>query len=66
MCKSTLYEPKQKQFDYYALRYIGYMSVPETGNYTMKMFCDELCQINMTKSGYETVLGDYNDADESR
>ena len=66
LCKSTLFENIQKQFDYYALKFIGYMSVPETGNYTFKMYCNEICQINMTKSGSETVLGDYSDADDER
>ena len=66
MCKSTLYEPEKNQHNYYALRYIGYMSVPEAGNYTLKTYCNELCQINMTKSGSETALGDYSDADRDR
>ena len=62
LCKSTIYEPSQKQFEYYALKFIGYMSVPETGTYKFKMKCNELCQINMTISGSNTVLGHYNDA----
>ena len=62
LCKSTLYDPPGHQFESYALRYIGYMSVPETGIYKLKMLCNELCQINMTKSGTETILGSYNDA----
>ena len=59
MCKSTLYEPVQDQFNYYALKYIGYVSVPDNGSYTFGMFCNQICQVNMTISGSETVLGDY-------
>ena len=62
LCKSTLYEPRQAQFNYYALKFIGYMSVPETNSYKFKMFCNEMCQINMTISGSYRVLGHYNDA----
>ena len=66
LCRSTLYEPTKREFDYYALKNIGYMSVPETGNYTFRMHCNELCQLNTTKSGFEAVLGTYNDAFEQR
>ena len=62
LCKSTLYDPSGHQYEYYGLRYFGYMSVPETGQYTFRMLCNELCQLNMTQSGTETVLGVYNDA----
>ena len=62
LCKSSLYDPLGEQFEYYALKYIGYMSVPETVHYRFKMICNEICQLNMTKSGSETVLGHYNDA----
>ena len=61
LCKATLYEIQQKQFDYYALQYIGYISVPESGDYIFRVACNELCQINMTKSGSNRVLGHYND-----
>ena len=66
LCRSTLYEPAKSEFDYYALKNIGYMSVPETGDYKFRMHCNELCQLNMTKSGSETVLGEYNDAFSAR
>ena len=62
ICNATLYEPYQRQLDYYALKFIGHMSVPETGNYKFKMFCNELCQINMTKFGSYTDIEHYNDA----
>ena len=62
LCRSTLYEPKKEEFDYYALKNIGYLTVPETGHYKFSMRCNEICQLNMTKSGSETVLGAYNDA----
>ena len=62
LCKSKLYDDATSHYEYYALKYIGYMSVPETAHYRFTMKCNELCQLNMTKSGSETVLGEYNDA----
>ena len=66
LCRPTLYEPSKDESNYYALRNIGYISVPETGQYIFRMFCDEICQLNMTKYGSLTVLGDYNDVDKER
>ena len=61
ICKSSLFDAPGNYDDDYALKYMGYMSVPESANYTFKMFCLSLCQMNMTKSGSNTVLGHYND-----
>ena len=60
LCKSTLFELTGNRFENYALKAIGYISVPKTSQYQFKIQCDALCQLNMTRSGSETVLGDYN------
>ena len=62
ICKSTLYGPVARQFDYYALRYIGYLSVPANAQYNFLMRCNDICEMFLTKSGNETSLGQYNDA----
>ena len=60
-CKSQLYDASKMEFDYYALKIIGYISVPETVHYKLTMQCDELCQLNMTNSGSKTTVhGEYN------
>ena len=60
-CKPTLYETKQDTlFFKYALQYTGYISVPETDTYKFMMFCNVICQFNVTKSGSNTVFGNYS------
>ena len=60
-CKPTLYDQSGHRFDYYALRYIGYMNLSANGRYKFKMHCNEICQFFLTKNGTETSLGDYSD-----
>ena len=60
-CRSTLYDPEQYHDygNYYALRYIGYFRPATQGTYKFKMWCNEICEFNITKNGVETSLGEF-------
>lgn len=59
-CKSTLYDSPGHRFEYYALRYIGYMAVPANASYKFRMHCNEICEFFVTKNDVETSLGHYS------
>ena len=60
-CKPTLYDDPGHRFDYYALRYIGYMNVSANGTHKFRMNCNELCEFFLTRNDIEASLGTYND-----
>ena len=65
-CKATLFDEIGDRYDYYALRYIGYLKATVNASYKFRMNCNELCEFFLAKNGTETSLGRYNDNWEER
>ena len=60
-CKKTLFDSTLSKYDYYAFRYIGYMSFPVNGSFAFRMLCNEMCEFLLTKDNVEASIGNYND-----